>query len=63
MTDINKYLAIFTDYISIRKIGDTESNNLLLQIMPNGWSRQEHVKIFYFEIIYFKQESNMFERI
>ena len=43
------------------KIGVTEINEIILKSIPKIWSRQEYVKGFDCEYIYFKKAVNMFE--
>ena len=45
------------------KIGDTEFNNLFLNIIPNLWSKQAYVQVFYCEYITFEKAVNMFEHM
>ena len=41
----------------------TELDEILLNIMPNSWSKQAYVKGFYCESINLKKDANMFERM
>ena len=43
------------------KIGVTELNNILLNSMPNSWSKQAYVQDFDCESISFTKAVNMFE--
>ena len=36
-----------------QKIGETELSKLLLQIMPNGWVKQDFLQGLCFDIIHF----------
>ena len=45
------------------KMGYTELNEILLNIMPNSCSKQAYVQGFYCGTIYFKKDVNMFERM
>ena len=45
------------------KIRVTELNEILLNSIPNIWSKQAYVKGFDFESITFKKVVNMFERM
>ena len=41
----------------------TELNDILSNIIPNIWSKQEYVQGFYCEPMYFNKAINMFERM
>ena len=43
------------------KIGVTELNEILLNSMPNRWSKKAYVHGFDYESIYFKKDVNMFD--
>ena len=43
------------------KMGITELNEILSNIIPNSCSKQAYVQGFYFETISFKKAVNMFE--
>ena len=45
------------------KMGITELNEILLNSMPNRWSKQAYVQGFDCETISFKKAVNMFERM
>ena len=45
------------------KVDVTELNEILLNSMPNIWSKQAYVKGFYCESVTFKKAVNMFERM
>ena len=59
--DINGYLAPFWGANLNDKIGVTELNIILLNSMPNSWSRQACAQGFDFEYMTFKKSVNMFE--
>ena len=61
LIDLNEYLASLTGAIIADKIGVNELNKILLNIMPNIWSRQAYAQVLYCESISFKIPS-MFER-
>ena len=44
------------------KIGMTELNEILLNSMPNSWSKKLYVQGFDYESINFKKSINIFER-
>ena len=52
--DINDYLDVFPGAKVCDKIGDTEINEIILNGMPNGWSKKSYVHIFYCKTITFK---------
>ena len=43
------------------KISVTDINEILLNSMPNRWSKQAHVQRFDCDYINFKKDTNMFE--
>ena len=45
------------------KMGVTELNEILLNSMPNSWSKQAYIQGFDCETICFKKDVNMFERM
>ena len=45
------------------KIGVTKLNEVFLNSMPNSWSNQAYVQVFYCKSIAFKKYVNMFERM
>ena len=60
MIDLKKYLVLLpganiSDYMCM-----TELNENLLNSMPNSWSKQAYVQVFYCEYITFKAAVNMF---
>ena len=61
--DLNEYLESFPGATLNHKIGVTELNKILLNSMPNIWSRQAHLQGFDCESITFIKYSNMFERM
>ena len=40
-----------------------ESNEIILHITTNGWSRQTYAQCFDFEVVIFIQDINMFENM
>ena len=60
---MNEYLASFLGTNLDGKIGITELNDILLNSMPNRWSKQDYVQGFYCKYISFKKAINMFERM
>ena len=50
---LNEYLDFFPGAKMTDKIGLTELNEILLNIMPNGWSKQAYMKGFYCKYITF----------
>ena len=63
LIDINEYLASFPRLKLTDKIGMTDLNEILLDIMPNSWINQSYVQVFDCEYINFKESVNMFEKI
>ena len=61
LINFNEYLASFSGATLSDKIGVTESNNILLNSMPNSWIKQAHVQGFDREHILLKKIVNMFE--
>ena len=51
MIELNEYLAAFPGENSGDKICETELNEIILNSMPTGWSKQAYVQGFYFEYI------------
>ena len=60
---LNEYLDSFLGATLADKIDVTELNEIILNIMPNSWSKQAYVQGFDCESISFKKSVNMFERI
>ena len=52
LIDLNKYLASFPGVTITDKIGVTELSNILLNSMPNIWSKKAYVQGFDCESIY-----------
>ena len=61
LIDINQYLASFPGATLNDKIDRTELNEILLNSMPNSWSRQAYVQGFDCKSITFKKSVNKFE--
>ena len=45
---------------SSEEIGKEELNEIILNIIPNGWISQDYVQDFDFEAVSFKKYINMF---
>ena len=63
LIDLNEYLASFPGADFTDNIGVTELNEILLNSMPNIWSKQACVQGFDCESITFKKDDNMFEHM
>ena len=63
LINLNEYLASSPGKNLDDKIDLTELNEILLNSMPNIWSKQAYVQGFYFRSILFKKAANMFERM
>ena len=63
LIDLNKYLTSFPGSNLTDKNDETELNDILLNSMPNRWSKQSHVQGFGFKYISFKKYVNMFLRM
>ena len=63
LIDLNEYLASFPGATLTDKIGITELNEILLNIMPNSWYKHAYVQGFDSESITFRKAVNMFERM
>ena len=61
LIDMNKYLASLPGSTLYGKIGVTKLSEILLNSMPNIWSKQAYVQGFDCEYISFKKTVNMFE--
>ena len=62
MNDINESFDIFPGSKASRNIGKMELNEIILHIMPNGWSRQVYMQGFWFWVC-LKQDINTFENM
>ena len=62
LIDLNEYLASLPGANMTDKIGMTELNEILLNSMPNSWSKKLYVQVFDCESINFKKSINIFER-
>ena len=60
--ELNEYLTVFHRGGGLN-FCVTELNDILLNSVPNSWSKQAYVKLSYFKYIIFKGAVNMFERI
>ena len=63
LIDLNEYLSSFPEANLTNNIGVIKLNEILLNIVPNRWSRQAYVKGFDCEYITFKKAVNMFDRM
>ena len=63
MINLNEYLAEFPGSKASDKIGDTELNETLLNVMPNVCNKQAYVQGFDCETFPFEKADNMFERM
>ena len=63
LIDLNEYLASFPGADFTDNIGVTELNEILLNSMPNIWSKQACVQGFDCESITLKKDDNMFEHM
>ena len=57
---LKEYLSAFTEAKESDKIDETELNEMFLNSIPNGWSKQAYVQGFYCEYITLKY-LNIFE--
>ena len=62
LINLNKYLYLFTGSKLTGKIGMTEINEILLNIMTNSWTKQAYVQGFDGGYITFKKSVKMFGR-
>ena len=63
LIDMNEYLASFPVVNLADKTYVTELNDIILNIVPNSWSKQAYVQGFYCEYILFNKAVNIFKRI
>ena len=63
LIDLNEYLASFPGATLKDKMDVTKLNYILLNSMPNIWSRQAYVQGFDCEYITFKKAVNMFDNM
>ena len=61
LIDLNGYLEPFTGATLTAKISVTELNEILINSMPNSWSKQACVQGFDYEYITFKKTVNLSE--
>ena len=61
LNDINKYLSALPESKASDNIGEMYLNEIILNSMKNGWSKQAYVQVFDCETITFKNYANMFE--
>ena len=61
LIELDEYLASFPGANFSDNIVVTESNEILLNSLPNNWSKQDYVQVFDAEYITFKKSVNMFE--
>ena len=60
LIDLNKYLALFPGGKLSERIGVVGINKILLNSMPNSWSKQSYVQVFDYDSITFNKSINMF---
>ena len=46
MIELTEYLSAFPGAESSDNFGETESNTMFLNSIPNGWSKQAYVQVF-----------------
>ena len=63
LIELNEYLDFFPAGTLYEKIRLNELNEILVNSMPNSWSKQAHVQGFDCEYITFNKSVNMFERM
>ena len=63
LIDLNDYFESFLVETLTDKIGITELNRILLNIMPNSWSKQSYIQGFDCKSITFKNDVNIFEHM
>ena len=63
LIDLNEYMASFPGEKPTEKIGVTELNENMLNIMPNSWIKQAHVQVFDWDFITLKKAVNMCEHM
>ena len=61
LVDLTEYLYLFPGAKLTDKIGMMEINEVLLNIMPNSWSKQAYVQRFDCKSITFKKAVKMFD--
>ena len=60
LIDPNEYLSSLPGETLADKIDKSELKEIILNIMPNIWSKQAYVQCLYCEYISFKNAINMF---
>ena len=63
LVDLNDYLPSFPGSTPTHKIAMSELNEILLNSMPNSWSKQAYVQGFNWKYTTLKQSVNLFERM
>ena len=63
LVEINEYLAIFHWAKISDRICVTDLNDIILNSMPNSWSKKSYLQGFDCESINFKAAVNMFKRM
>ena len=63
LIDMNEYLDSFSGATLSDKIDVTDLDDIILNRMPNIWSKQAYVQGFDCKSISFKKYVNMFERM
>ena len=54
-TEINKYLAVFTDLDETNKMCEAGINEIFLHIIPNSYLKRKFLQGIYFEYVTFKR--------
>ena len=63
LVDLNEYLALFPGAKLTDKFGMIDLNKIVLNSIPNSWSKQAYVQRFDGESITFKNAVNVFEHM
>ena len=61
LIELNNFLSLFPGAKLTEKIKVAKINEILLNSMPNSWSKQAHVQGFYCKSVNFKKDINIFE--
>ena len=63
LIDLNEYFDSFPGATLYDKINVTELSGIILNIMPNSWSKQDYVQGFPWEYFSFNKAVNVFENM
>ena len=63
LIDLNEHLSSFPGATMAEKMGVTDLNKILLNSIPNSWSKQDYIQGFDCDTISFKESVNIFERM